>query len=227
VTNKFSDIQWSRWSRLAIPLLILAVLFTASACAKNQPPVIQSITTEKIDNPATEYRIICKATDPDKDTLSYLWSADSGTIKGAGNSITWVAPQISGDYTIKVTVKDEKNGESTRSTAIRVELPKPVEPPPEPKPNHPPVITKFTSEITRIRIWTTTTIQCIAEDPDGDKLNYLWSAEGGKVQGEGNAVGWTAPGVQGKYKVTVKVVDDKGAQAEQSILMDVFCCGSG
>ena len=227
MTNKLCGAQSSRWGKLAILLLVSAALFAVTACAKNQPPAIQSVTIEKIDNPAAEYIIACKAIDADKDTLSYLWSSDNGTIKGTGNSITWVAPEISGNYTIKVVVKDDKGGESACSTAILVELPKPVEPVVEPpKVNQPPIITELTADITRIRIWTTTNIHCVAEDPDGDSLTYIWSAEEGKVQGESDTVGWTAPGVQGQYRITVKVVDAQGARAERSIIMDVFCCGS-
>jgi hypothetical protein len=94
------------------------------------------------------------------------------------------------------------------------------------KPNQPPAITKLSSEVTRLRTWDTTTIKCIAEDPDGDQLRCVWSATGGKIQAQGSTVGWTAPGIKGEYTVTVRVLDGKGGEATSSITFDVFCCGN-
>lgn len=187
----------------------------------NQPPTIISLTAEQDVPPLSESLITCKATDADGDILSYRWSADGGTIKGEGSSITWVAPNAPGDYTVKVAVTDGKGGEATKSTAINIPA----------KPNQPPVIIKLTKdgslpgEENRVREWITTTIQCIAEDPDGDKLNYQWRATGGKVSGEGNTVGWTSPGITGDYTLTAIVNDGRGGQAEQSITFKVLCCG--
>ena len=187
----------------------------------NQFPIIDSLAAEKEVLTSSESQITCKATDADGDILTYRWSTDGGTIKGEGNSITWVAPDIPDDYTVKVVVIDGKGGEATKSTTITVIS----------KPNHPPVIIKLTKDgnppddENRAREWTTTTLQCIAEDPDGDKLSYLWRSTGGKISGNGNTVGWTAPGVTGEYKVTVIVTDGRGSQAEKFITFKVLCCG--
>lgn len=97
---------------------------------------------------------------------------------------------------------------------------------PSPQPTQPPVIVKLTSEVTRLRTWNTTTIDCVAEDPEGGQLTYVWAATGGKIQGKGKAIGWTAPGVKGEYVITVRVITDKGGQAEKSISISVFCCES-
>jgi len=231
MANRTAGMKLRKWSKLALLLAIVALF--AGACAKNEPPVIESVTAEKAGNSASEYKVVCKATDANNDTLLYLWSTDGGIVRGTGDNIKWNAPETSGTYTIRVTVKDTKGGEATGSTNIKVEVkpvapPEPIEPP-KPKANQPPVIVELTSEKTRVRIWTTTTIQCVAEDPDGDELTYIWAAPKGKIQGEGSTVGWTAPGDSGEYTVpiTVKVDDGKGEQAEKSIDIEVFCCGSG
>jgi len=222
-------------SRLII-LLIIAVLLLSSACTlfsppppppppppPNQPPIINSLTAEKEALTLSESQIICQATDADGDVLSYWWSADGGTIKGEGSSITWAVPDTAGNYTIKVAVTDGKGGEATNSTTIAV-----ID-----KPNQPPVITSLTrdgklpDEENRIRQWVTVTIQCTAQDPDGDNLSYLWRATGGKITGEGNTVGWTSPGVNGDYTVTVMVIDGRGGRAEASMTFKVLCCGGG
>ncbi|MCJ7653924.1 MAG: PKD domain-containing protein, partial [Dehalococcoidia bacterium] len=135
-------------SRLII-LLIIAVLLLSSACTifsppppppptppPNQPPIINSLTAEKEADTLSESQITCEATDADGDVLSYRWSANGGTIKGEGSSITWVAPDTAGNYTVKVTVTDGKGGEATNSTTIAV-----ID-----KPNQPPVITSLTRD---------------------------------------------------------------------------------
>jgi len=155
--------------------------------------------------------------------LTYQWSADGGTIKGEGSSITWVAPDTAGSYTIEVTIADGKGGTVSESTTIAV----------TDKPNQPPTITSLTrdgnplEEENRVRQWTTVTLQCNAQDPDGDNLTYLWRATGGKVNGEGNTVGWTSPGINGDYTVTVVITDGRGGKAEASIVFKVLCCGGG
>jgi hypothetical protein len=77
------------------------------------------------------------------------------------------------------------------------------------------------------RQWTTKTVHCDVDDPDGDKLTYLWRATGGKITGEGSTVGWTSPGVSGDYTLTVVVSDGRGGNAEGSVVFKVLCCGKG
>lgn len=225
--------QFNHQTKWAILPVILALLL-GNACLTrpapppapptpppNQTPIIHALTTEKEVATSSESEITCKATDADGDVLNYLWSADAGEIKGGGSSITWIAPDVPGNYTIKVTVTDSKGGEATKSTNITVVA----------KPNQPPVIIKLLKDggppddENRAREWTTTTLQCIAEDPDGDKLSYMWRATGGKISGQGNTVGWTAPGVTGEYTVTIIVTDGRGGQAQESITFKVLCCG--
>ena len=99
------------------------------------------------------------------------------------------------------------------------------------EPNQPPVITSLTidgepakkEEPEQIKIWITKTIECIAEDPDGDQLRYTWSATGGKIQRDGAKIGWT-PGQAGNYKVIVTVTDDKGGEAQAFVNFEVYCC---
>jgi len=230
---KLNISPWHKQSSLAI-FLVIAVLLLSSACVSppptpppppppNQPPTINSLTAEMETSTLSESQIACEANDADGDILSYQWSSDGGTIKGEDSSIAWVAPDTAGNYTVEVTVTDGKGGEATDSTTVVV-----ID-----KPNQAPIITSLTidgspqAEENRIRQWTTKTIQCNAQDPDGDNLSYLWRATGGKVTGEGNKVSWTSPGVNGKYTVTIVVNDGRGATAEGSIVFTVACCGGG
>jgi outer membrane protein OmpA-like peptidoglycan-associated protein len=61
-----------------------------------------------------------------------------------------------------------------------------------------------------------------AGDPDGDKLNYTWSATGGSVSGSGDTATFNAAGVKaGSYAVTVTVDDGRGGKASCSMTINV------
>ncbi|MGD0354769.1 MAG: PKD domain-containing protein [Dehalococcoidia bacterium] len=65
------------------------------------------------------------------------------------------------------------------------------------------------------------TLTCIAMDPAGTKMTYRWSSDNGTLEGEGQQVTWTAPGVPGNYTVTVTVTNEAGAHATQSRAISV------
>ena len=64
--------------------------------------------------------ITCLASDSDNDVLDYNWSTDSGNIQGEGSKIKWIAPGISGDNTITVTVADSNGASTNFSIKVRV-----------------------------------------------------------------------------------------------------------
>jgi hypothetical protein len=212
-------------------LLATSILLLGGACTPppppppppNQPPVIDSLTAEKEIPILTETQVVCQANDADGDNMTYKWSADGGTVTGEGSTITWTAPGTSDNYTITVTVSDGQGGTVAQSITITA-----VD-----KPNQPPVVTGLTIDgapplkENTSKAWVTKTIHCKAEDLDGDKLNYLWRATGGKITGEGSTIGWTSPGVNGDYTVTVVVSDGRDGRAETSITFKVLCCGRG
>jgi len=221
------------WSRLAV-LFVIMVSLLGAACLpspppppepppepENQPPIISGITADKEVMPSTECLVSCQATDPDGDDLSYWWSANGGMIKREGDNVTWIAPELDGDYAVSVMVMDGNGGEAIDSVTITVLA----------KPNQPPVIISLLREGSpppepnSLRVWRTTNIECVAEDPDGDDLSFIWLATDGVIQGEGATVGWTAPGDGGDYTVTVIVSDGRGDEAEASMEFEVVCCG--
>jgi len=224
-----------RTRRCLLGLCILTVVLTLGACLpkqqpppvpppeppKNQSPLIQSLTAEPMVNPAGKYLVVCTASDPEGDPMEYWWTADGGTIEGTGDSVTWTTPETGGAYNVKVMVRDRKGGETTQIVAISA----------APTKNDPPRIIKMTidnkepQEVNQIRIWVTANIHCVAEDPEDGKMNYLWSATGGELKGEGPIVQWIAPGVSGNHIIRVRVVDDKGKDAEAMLNFNVKCCG--
>ena len=147
------NIASKKYSSKGAIFLLIMVLLLSNACRlfappppptpppkpQNQPPVIQSVTAEKLGNPSNAYQVICNTTDADGDTLKYWWSADGGMIKGEGDNVTWIAPDTGSNYTVKVVVTDGKGGEATGSVTISVIF----ESNKSPVTSKPPVITKM------------------------------------------------------------------------------------
>jgi hypothetical protein len=90
--------------------------------------------------------------------------------------------------------------------------------------NHPPVIDSLTTEPQKVKKAMTSTIKCLASDPDGDELSYTWSANGGNISGEGSVVTWVAPNTFGTYTIIVTVTDGRGGETTKSIDIVVTCC---
>jgi hypothetical protein len=235
---------WTKW----VAALLIAVMLLSSSCSliasssnttiepppttppepENQKPVIQYIQTEQQVTPSSSTRITCMATDADKDTLTYSWSSNNGTIIGTGDTVTWIAPEAAGTYSVTAMVTDGKGGEAKDSVTINVIA----------KANRAPIVTLLfrenknappitvTPEMDPIRIkkWSTPEIECKAEDPDGDPISYKWSATEGKIEGEGPIVQFIAM-TAGDITVTVTAVDSRGAQTKASVYFKVPCCG--
>ena len=201
-----------KWLAILI-ILAVAALLISNCTPANQSPVISSLTaSEEQIAPAGICQVECIASDPDEDELSYIWSASGGDIDGEGSVVTWIAPDAPGAYTITVEVTDGRGGEATTRLTINTAI------------NHPPVIDSLTTEWQRVRKAATSTIECIASDPDGDELSYIWSVDGGNISGEGHVVTWVAPNAYGIYTVTVTVTDGRDGEASESISIEVCSC---
>jgi len=173
----------------------------------NHPPVISGLTANSSSIDINQsISITCIATDPDGDTLTYTWAKNGGTISGSGSAVTWTAPATAGTYTITCTVSDGKGGEDSESANISVS-----------EINHPPVISSLTANPSSIDINQSSTITCIAYDPDGDTLTYTWAKNGGTISGSGSTITWTAPSSAGTYTITCTVSDGHGGQDSESV----------
>jgi hypothetical protein len=76
---------------------------------KNQDPAISSLTANPITVlPQSRSTVTCTASDPDGDALTYSWEASEGEITGVGKTVTWIAPDREGWFTITVTVDDHQ-----------------------------------------------------------------------------------------------------------------------
>ena len=177
----------------------------------NHPPVIPRLGVESARVfPSGTTQIVCIASDPDGNELSYEWSAVAGEIHGEGATVTWIAPDYEGIYNVSVTVTDSRGGDVTDHVPITV------------KANEPPVINSLTADT----LWTTPSgnlqVTCEAEDLDPDELSYEWTATGGNITGTGAAVDWTAPDELGMWDITVVVSDGHGGSATRTVRIGVI-----
>lgn len=234
------------WAKWATALLVVVMLFGVScsfvapqpepepvppapAEPENHKPVINYMKAPQQCTPSESIRIACVATDADGETITYAWAAESGMIVGTGDTITWNAPAEAGTYIVTAIVTDSKGAEARDSVTISV----------TPKPNRSPIvklvvrkangtevtINQETEPITAKR-WSSTEIECKAEDPDGDTLSYRWSATDGQIDGEGPFVKYIAT-TAGDFAVTATVIDGRGAETKTSVYFHVPCCGAG
>lgn len=160
-------------SGLSLVVVVLAVvLVLGGACGPreappsttptpsgNQLPVISSLTAAQTQvYPSGNVEIRCIASDADGDQLDFKWTCTGGDFSGAGTSVIWKAPKNYGTYTIKVTVEDGKGGMAQGSLAITVGA------------NQSPRISSLSANPSGVLYGGSTTITCIATDPDGDKV---------------------------------------------------------
>ena len=183
---------------------------TAPTPTGNQPPIISSLTPSQTQvYPSGTVEIQCIAADPNGDRINFTWSAEAGSINGAGTSVTWQAPNKYGTYKVTVTVDDGKGASTQSSVTIGVGA------------NQPPQITSLAANPTTIGPGGSSLITCVANDPDGDVVRYSWKASDGNISGVGNKVTWFAPNKGGNFNVTVIVSDGKGAETQGNVAVTV------
>lgn len=87
--------------------------------------------------------------------------------------------------------------------------------------NNEPIITSLEADAEKVVPLGSVQVVCNASDPDGDELNYGWSASAGEIDGTGDTVSWIAPASEGSHNVTVKVVDGRGGEATDYVAITV------
>jgi len=129
------------------------------------------------------------------------------TISSSNGMISWT-PTVIGDFNVTVKISDGELSD-TQSYTIRVV-----------DDNHAPVISNINAP-SSVETDQTTTITCIASDPDGDPLTYYWTKTGGIIIGSGSTITWRAPSTAGNYTVSCTVSDGKGEEDSESVNISV------
>jgi hypothetical protein len=213
-----------RWLVIVIIVaaaVILAILFD-TLLANHQPAITSLMAEPERVLPLGICQIVCNASDPDGDELSYEWSTTGGNIAGTGPEVIWTAPEEVGTYDITVVVEDVQGRKDTGSIALIAS-------------NGPLSIIEdliVTAEHEYLKKTTTGykivktkeyDIECISSNTSGE-LVYEWSCDGGEISGEGSLIIWAAPDKEGDVTVTVKVFDGIGNWDRKSVAFEVVRC---
>ena len=198
-----------------------SISYLSIKVVSNNPPTIESLDIGEDEVTVSAHcHIVCVAADRDGGVLSYEWSASGGNISGEDSVVTWTAPEAVGTYTISVTVTDDQGDEDTASLDIDVLA---INNPPKVKDF---IITdraKKACEKDGIYIDKHYYIECIASDPDGDKLSYDWSvSEGTVLEDEGSKIYWRAPADKTDAIFEVTVRDTRGGEDDDALRLEVF-----
>jgi len=89
------------------------------------------------------------------------------------------------------------------------------------QPNRAPAVGSLKTQKTTVPPASVCYVECLASDPDGDRLTYAWSATGGTFSGSGPVVNWVAPDPAGSYVIMVAVSDGRGGEATSKLSLDV------
>lgn len=99
--------------------------------------------------------------------------------------------------------------------------PTPTSPAPTPKPNQAPVISSITANPAEVIYGNSSTLACIATDPNYDPIKYSWSASEGTITGTGKEVTWVAPNKDGNFNISATVSDNRGGQTTGNVIVTV------
>jgi len=195
----------------------------------NRPPTINSLVANAVwTTPSGNLQVMCNATDPDGDVLSYVWTTTGGNISGTGAVVNWTAPQEVGIYNVTVVVKDGHGREDTRFVSLSVAT------------GTPPTIENLTVTAKEPKYLRTITegyyykvgkekqydIECVVSNTSGE-VSYNWSCESGVISGEGSLITWTAPDeTLTRTTVTVIVSDVADNRVSKSMDFQVVSCNS-
>ena len=218
-----------------VSLLFILLISGCNILNISKPVINELLYTAEV--PASfDTVLICRVANPGNDELRFQWSSENGTMRGEGESITWNAPDMPATYIIDVKVNNTSGKEISSQASVNV-LPfyrTVIDPDPEINLKLPLFGSGTVSELSLVRPLTTSEINCDAPLVDIKKYIYIWSCNGGKIQGTGvkdgtaSKIGWVAPGVPGYYTVTVKITDNWGNLYTGSVYFNVVnpsCCG--
>jgi len=151
--------------------------------------------------------IYCTAADRNLNPLSYCWAINGATVDCDSSILFWSAPAVDSVFTIQCSVSD--GIAPSVSDSIQITVIESI--------NHAPVIEDMVATAGKIDIGDTTFISCIASDPDGDMLEYFWSADYGLLIGSDSTIAWIAPDSVGYYFIKCTISDNRSGEDVDSI----------
>ena len=156
-------------------------------------------------------------------TVGLRWNGPAGFSIGGG--LNWAARHTDRSRTRQASTVQDRLGLLVRvgyHPGVRVYLPPPPPPPPPPPANRPPTVT-VSCEPCELGFGEESALRADAADPDGDPLDYRWSAPAGELLEAQNqpTQRWQAPAQDGPVPVTVTVSDGRGGSASDTATIRV------
>ena len=102
---------------------VVVIMGFLNCGGENNAPVINSVTANPSSTyPGEDVTLTCDAEDEDNDPITYDWSAQAGTLSDTNlASVTWTAPNDTGDFSIEVVVEDDGGLADTGSVTVTVD----------------------------------------------------------------------------------------------------------
>lgn len=221
----------------AIVAITLQSLATATPFDNTVPCIDSMVASSSVVLPGGS--IVLRATAHDKDvndTIAYTWSASGGTFTTAGAATTtWTAPQVSGEFSLTLTVTDSRGaatslridvrtvstdgGANAGGATVNVAF------------NMSPLVRGITVTRSPVPVGQNTTVTVDAVDADGDALTYQWSTvcAGTWTQSTSVSASFTPSAVPtgdpcGNCALNVTVADAKGGRGQGTLRI---CVGPG
>lgn len=155
-------------------------------------------------------------------TVGLRWNGPSGFSVGGG--LNWATRHADRSRIRQPSTVQDRLGLLVRvgyHPGVRVYLPPPPPPPPPPA-NRPPAVT-VSCDPCELGFGEESALRADATDPDGDPLDYRWSAPAGELLEAQNqpTQRWRAPAQDGPVPVTVTVSDGRGGSASDTATIRV------
>ena len=191
----------------------------------NNAPTVSSVSCDPCAvAPGGEVRLSAEASDPDGDSLTYAWSAPTGSFTGAtdGAAARWRAPAETARVTVRVQVSDGRGGTASATVTVEVGA------------NAPPAFeqSSYGFELPEHKDGRRRPVALgavKAEDPDGAAVTYsLASGDGERfaVGAHDGAVTYVGAGEDfeaepNQYELSVRARDQHGAAARVRVTVAV------
>ena len=156
-------------------------------------------------------------------TVGVQWNGPRGIFVGAG--LNWSTLHESRTVSSVSSESGDRLGFLFRvgyHPGVKVFVPPPPPPPPPPPANRPPTVTA-TCDPCEVLFGEEVQLRADAQDPDGDPIDYRWTAPAGELLDPPNRATkrWRAPDQQGPVPVTVTVTDGRGGSDSDTVTIQV------